>query len=274
MKKKFTLVLATLLVIGLAYDYNYKMAHTNASGAPAGHTGSPSDGQTCARSGCHVGGSAVTSETGVISSNIPESGYVGGQTYTMSITLTKQGGTKFGFQLSPQDATGNPIGILIAGAGSQIVGGNYLTHSFSGSTGSGTKTWDFQWIAPAAASEIVTFYAAYNFANADFGTGGDVVVVDMYVVSPSSLSISVAQLESLSVYPNPVLSKIHVATKDIDGEIMIVMFDVQGRKVMTNKYGGGTDIEIDVRSKKLNTGIYFMQIEIDGKSTIKKLVVN
>lgn len=274
MKRKFTLVLTVLLMVGLVYDYNYKMAHTNASGAPAGHTGSPSDGQTCARSGCHVGGPAVTTETGVISSNIPQSGYVGGQTYNVSITLTKQGGTKFGFQLSPQDATGNPIGTLIAGTGSQIVGGNYLTHSFSGSSGSGTKTWDFQWTAPTTASETVTFYAAYNFANADFSTGGDVVVEDTYVISPSSLAISEAQLEALSVYPNPVVNEIHVDTKDVDEEIMITLFDVKGRKVMAENYNGGAAIKIDVNSKNLNTGVYFMLIEVDGKATSKKLIIN
>lgn len=273
MKKKFTFVLSMLLMVGLVYDYNYRMAHTNSTGAPGGNTGSPNDGQTCAQSGCHIGGPSVTSETGAITSDIPGSGYVAGTTYNMSVTLTKQGGTKFGFQLSPQDASGNPLGVLIAGAGAQIVGGNYLTHTLSGSSGAGSKIWDFQWTAPASGTGTVTFYAAYNFANSNGSTSGDVIVADTYVVSAASLGISEAQLEALSVYPNPVIDYINVATKDVDEEIMITLFDVQGRKVIAEKHDGGADIKVDVKSKSLNTGVYFMQIEIDGKSTIKKLLV-
>jgi len=271
MKKKFTLVLSMLLMFGLVYDYNFRMAHTNSSGGPAGHTGSPSDGQTCARSGCHSG-PAVANETGVITSDIPVSGYVGGTTYNMSVTLAKQGGTKFGFQLSPQDVSGNPLGTLVAGTGSQIVGGNYITHNLSGTAGSGTKTWEFSWIAPTSGTEDVTFYAAFNFANGS-GSSGDVIDTGSLTVSASSVSISEVELAGLVVYPNPVLNDIHVASKDVDEEIMITLFDAQGRKVLANNYAGGTDITIDVKSIGLITGIYFMQLEVDGKSTIKKLMV-
>ena len=272
MKKKSTLVLSMLLMVGLVYDCNFRVAHTNSSGGPAGHTGSPGDGQTCARIGCHSGGPAVANETGVITSDIPGSGYIAGVTYNIGVTLTKQGGTKFGFQLSPQDVIGNPLGTLIAGTGSQIVGGNYITHSFSGTAGSGTKTWDFQWTAPATGTEDVTFYAAFNFANGS-GSSGDVIDTGSLTVSASSVGISEAQLAGLTVYPNPVLNEIHVASKDVDEEIMIILFDAQGRKVLANNYPGGTDITVDVNSIDLITGIYFMHIEVDGKSTIKKLMV-
>jgi hypothetical protein len=273
MKKKFTIVLSVLLMLGLVYDYNFRLAHTNSSGSPAGYTGSPNDGQTCARSGCHSGGPSVSDEIGVITSNIPLSGYVGGTTYNMSVTLTNQGGTRFGFQLSPEDASGNPLGTLIAGTGSQIVGVNYLTHTGASIASSDTKTWDFQWTAPTSGIGTVTFYAAYNFANSDFSTNGDVIVADTYVTTASSLSISEAELAGLVIYPNPVINEIHVASKDVDEEIMITLFDAQGRRVLGNKYAGGTDITIDVKSIGLITGIYFMQLEVDGKSTIKKLMV-
>ncbi|MFT5481324.1 MAG: hypothetical protein ACI9NN_002294 [Bacteroidia bacterium] len=271
MKKKFTLVLSMLLMVGLVYDYNFRMAHTNSSGGPAGNTGSPNDGQTCARAGCHSG-PAVANETGVISSDIPAGGYLAGVTYNISVTLTKQGGTKFGFQLSPQGAGGSAIGTLIAGTGSQIVGGNYITHTFAGTSGSGLKTWDFQWTAPASGTADVTFYAAYNFANGS-GSSGDVIDTGSLTYSASTVGISEAQLEGITVYPNPVINEIHVASKDVDEEIMITLFDAQGRRVLGNKYAGGTDITIDVNAIGLITGVYFMQLEIDGKSTIKKLMV-
>ncbi|MCF8276287.1 MAG: T9SS type A sorting domain-containing protein [Flavobacteriales bacterium] len=273
MKKKFTLILSLLLTTGMVYDYNFRMAHTNNAGGPPGHTGSPADGQTCARSGCHIGGPALTNETIELSSDVPGTGYVGGTTYNMTLTLIKVGGAKFGFQLSPQNSLGTVLGDLVAGTGSQIVGGDYLTHSFNGTSGSGSRSWDFQWTAPISGSGAVTFYAVGNFANNNGSTDGDVIATESLTINEATgVGLSEAALASLSVYPNPVIDEITVAAKDVDEEIMITMFDVEGRKVLEEKHQGG-NIKIDVKSKSLNTGVYFMQIEAGGKSTVKKLLV-
>ena len=274
MKKKFTLVLSILLMTGLAYDYNFKMAHTNSAGAPAGNTGSPSDGQTCARSGCHAGGPAVSNEVIDVSSDIPPSGYIGGTTYNIMFTMTKAGAQKFGFQLSAQDYSGAGLGTLIAGSGTQIVGSKYITHTPNGTAVSGgTKTWNFQWTAPTAGANSVDVYYAGNFTNSSGTSAGDVIVSGSISFPEFALGISDAQLELLSVYPNPVIDQIYVAAKDVDEEILITMFDVQGRKVLEEKHNGGADIKVDVKSKSLNTGVYFFQLQVDGKSTIKKLLV-
>ena len=273
MKKKFTLVLSALLMAGLVYDYNYRMVHSNSAGGPAGHTGSPGDGQSCARIGCHAGPSQ-TNEVVELSSNIPVGGYVGGTTYDMTLTMTNSGGTKFGFQLSPQDAQGNGLGTLISGTGSQIVGSDYLTHSFSGTTASGgTRSWDFQWTAPTSGSGDVTVYVAANFTNSNGSTSGDVVVPTSFTISEASgVGISEAELAALSVYPNPVIDEINIAAKDVDEEIMITLFNVEGKKVIEQSFEPG-DITIDVASKSLNSGIYFLQMEADGNTTVKKLLV-
>lgn len=274
MKKKFTLALSMLMMVGLAYDYNFRMAHTNGSGAPAGNTGSPGDGFSCARSGCHAGGPAQSNETVELSSDIPQTGYVAGTTYNISLTLTKTGGTKFGFQLSPQDAQGNVLGTLAAGTGSQVVGGGYLTHTFSGTAVSGgTKTWDFQWTAPTSGTGDVMFYMVGNFTNSNGSTSGDVIVTESVSFNESSgVGISEAELAQLVVYPNPVEDEINIAMKDIDEEIMVTMFDVQGRKVVEERFDA-ENIKINVASKNLNTGVYFLQIEAGGNTTIKKLMV-
>ena len=272
MKKKFTLVLSALLVSGLIYDFNFRMAHTNSSGSPAGNTGSPSDGQSCARSGCHSGPS-VSNEDIDVSADIPASGYIGGETYNISFTMTKPGGVKFGFQLSPQDNAGNGLGTLIAGTGSQIVSSKYITHTFNGTSASGgTKTWDFQWIAPVAGTGSVDVYYAGNFTNSASGALGDVVVTGSLTVNEATVGISEAELVELSVYPNPVIDEINIAAVDVDEEIMVTMFSIEGRKVLEETYEGG-DVKIDLRGKSLNSGVYFLNIEVDGKSTVKKLLV-
>lgn len=272
MKKKFTLVLSALLVSGLIYDFNFRMAHTNSGGSPAGNTGSPSDGQSCARSGCHSGPSA-SNEVIDVSADIPASGYIGGETYNISLTMTKPGGERFGFQLSPQDNAGNGLGTLIAGTGSQIVGGNYITHTGTGTavTG-GTKTWNFQWVAPVSGTGDVDVYYVGNFTNRNFGSSGDVVVTGSLVVNEATVGISEAQLAKLSVYPNPVIDEINIAAVDVDEEIMVTMFSIEGRKVLQEKHDGG-NVKIDLRGKSLNAGVYFLNIEVGGKATVKKLLV-
>ncbi|MCB9204799.1 MAG: T9SS type A sorting domain-containing protein [Flavobacteriales bacterium] len=274
MKKKFTLVLSALLMAGLVYDYNYRMVHSNSSGAPAGHTGSPSDGQTCARVGCHAGGPSQSNETVELTSNIPVDGYVGGTTYDMTLTMTKTGGVKFGFQLAAQNTQGNALGTIVAGTGSQTVGNGYLTHSFNGtSVSGGTKSWNFQWTAPTSGTGTVTVYVAGNFTNNNGSTNGDVIVPSSFTISEASgVGISEAELAALSVYPNPVIDEINIAAKDVDEEIMVTLYNMEGKKVIEQSFEPG-DITIDVASKSLNTGIYFLTMESGGNTTTKKLLI-
>jgi hypothetical protein len=65
-----------------------------------------------------------------------------------------------GFEISPQNTAGAQKGTLVAGSGSQLVGGGtkYITHTNANTT---TNTWTFGWIAPAAGSGAVTFYGAF-----------------------------------------------------------------------------------------------------------------
>lgn len=274
MKKKFALVLSMLLMVGLVYDSSFRMAHTNPTGSPAGNTGSPGDnGNTCARSGCHTGGPSATNEA-VTLDGIPSGGYVGGQTYNMTITMSN-GGTVFGFSLSPQTVAGALVGTLTAsGSGTALNGGSkYLTHTISGIMGSGgSKTYTFDWTAPVAGTGDVTFYGAFNFANGNGNDNGDVIISDSFTFSEATVGISEAQLESLSVYPNPVVKEIHVAAKDVDEEIFFTMYSMDGRKVLEEKHEAG-DITIDISNKSLSTGVYFLQMEADGNRTIKKLLV-
>lgn len=131
----------------------YTMMYPN--GAPAGVTGSPGDGSNC--TSCH-GGTATTT-AGLITTNIPAGGYLPGQTYQITATNNLTGSGKYGFEVSPQNVTGTQLGTLVAGTGSQLVGGTkYVTHINANST---THAWTFGWVAPAAGTGPVTFYGAF-----------------------------------------------------------------------------------------------------------------
>jgi hypothetical protein len=130
-------------------------------GSPAGYTGSPGDGNDC--SNCH--NNNPTTATGWITSTIPVAGYIAGQTYQITATNNITGSGKYGFEISPQNASGALLGTMTAGSNSHLVGsGNkYITQS---SASSSIKTWTFSWTAPVAGTGQVTFYGAFarNFS--------------------------------------------------------------------------------------------------------------
>lgn len=150
---KFRTFTIPLLFLLIALVSGFSTFYPN--GAPAAKTGSPGDGANCTE--CH-GGTATTT-AGLITTNIPASGYVPGQTYSITANNTLTGSGKYGFEVSPQNAAGTQLGTLAAGSGSKLVGGTkYVTHSNANST---THTWTFNWTAPAAGTGDVTFYGAF-----------------------------------------------------------------------------------------------------------------
>jgi hypothetical protein len=154
--KKPIFLLAFPLLAGMIFFFSsYGVDECDyPSGAPAGYTDSPGDGKNCTQ--CH-GGSA-SPVTGWITSDIPAAGYTTGTTY--NITVTVSGSGHKGFEVSPQNVTGDQLGTLIAGTGSHLTGGNkYVTHNSDPT--SNPATWTFQWTAPSAGTGEVTFYGAF-----------------------------------------------------------------------------------------------------------------
>lgn len=152
------MILSMVVVLSATIAFNaLNPAMSNPDGAPAGRTGSPGDGgNTCSASSCHSG--TPTAATGIISSNVPQTGYIPGTTYT--ITINTSGSGKKGFQVSPQKVDGTLLGSLIAGSGNKVIGGGkYVTHTAAIS--STNAQWTFSWKAPIAGTGDVTFYGAF-----------------------------------------------------------------------------------------------------------------
>ncbi len=129
------------------------MPYPTGAPSPYYYTGSPSDGHSC--SSCHAASSNVT---GWVTSTIPAGGYVPGTVYQITATNSISGSGKFGFELSPQSATGTYLGQLAAGSGSVLVGSKWITHSNATTS---VSSWTFNWTAPTAGTGSVTFYASF-----------------------------------------------------------------------------------------------------------------
>jgi hypothetical protein len=147
----------TCLFVGVLF-IGFNQLNSYPTGAPAGYSGSPADGQNCAN--CH-GGTASTA-TNVLTTNVPSAGYTPGQSYTITVTIAGSSAKK-GFEVSVQNGSGAMLGTLASGTGSMVVGTKYVTHT-SAKT-SNPSTWTFNWTAPAKGTGTVNIYGAFVNGN-------------------------------------------------------------------------------------------------------------
>lgn len=185
MKKKT--ILSTFAIAIFFVGFN--QLTSNPTGAPAGYSGSPADGQTCAN--CH--GGTATTVANVLTSNVPAAGYVPGTNYTITVSIAGSNARK-GFEVSPQNSSGVLMGTLAAGSGSNIVGTKYVTHTSAKSTNPGT--WTFTWKAPDAGSGAVNFYGA--FVNGKLNITKQVLTVNEQASTTTPPTVSATTVASLS----------------------------------------------------------------------------
>ncbi len=171
----------------------------HSSGPDPGNTGAPGE-STCA--GCHSG----PAQTGLLKIEGLPATYTADQEFTVTVTLTHAGRTRFGFQATVIDDSGKAAGTLLLTdadrtqlLNSSVSGNNrqYIEQTLTGTSpvSGGTGSWTFKWRAPAASAGRITFYVAGNAANGNFSTSGDTI----YTIQASSLAPpTVAPLASVS----------------------------------------------------------------------------
>lgn len=238
MKKIYAIL--TLVLAGTAASVFFvpQPAHSDTSGAPAGRTGSPGDGSNCTVT-CHTG-NPPTVQAGLITSNIPGTGYAPGFTYHMTATVTFAGRTKFGFEVSPQSPTGTKLGNLVVTNTTEtkiLTSGKYITHKSAGTSGpTGTRTWNFDWVAPAAGTGTVTFYGAFNCTNSSSTSAGDIVYLSTLVVNEDLSGIHEQQAErnALKVWPTLAEQELFISPafgSETEGAVQIKFYSLDGRLV-------------------------------------------
>ncbi len=166
------------------------------SGSPGGSSGSPGvGGQTC--TSCH--GGTASSRTDIITTNIPAEGYTPGTQYTITVTLSEALRTTYGFEVRAEvnfESVGTMLNISTAETKILSPGTNNesATHkSTSISAPSGTKVWQWFWTAPPAGTGEVTFYGAFNAANGNGGSSGDIILRSQISVPEFIVPCSIQQ---------------------------------------------------------------------------------
>ena len=166
---------------------------------PDEKTGAPNE-TTCAQAGCHAGND-LNASGGSLMLTIPET-YIPSEVYTIVVNLSRAGQSRWGFEMTALDADGTSVGSFAAddAGNTQVSETNskqYIQHTSIG-TAQGTNdahSWEFQWTAPDADIGPITFYAAGNTANGDFGATGDYIYTTQEESTPPIPVVAGVSLE-------------------------------------------------------------------------------
>lgn len=201
MKNKSIVILSVITSVLVLASYTvYKT-----SGAHPGSTGAPGD-LTCAQSGCHVT-ATVTQDSGLVNTLLFSSidtTYTPGNSYTLTLQVTKAAIQKFGFELvALKDSTNTNIGSfsLLESTRTQkinhMAGGGDLrysmTHKTAGTTTStaGAIQWKMKWTAPSTNVGTITFWYTSNCTNNNGFNTGDQLFLSHFQIRPAVDTTSV-----------------------------------------------------------------------------------
>lgn len=246
--------------------------NANNTGAPIARTGSPGDTKSCTT--CHTG--TAQQVTGIMSSNIPPTGYVPGVTYIIDALCIDATRNRFGFEISPQNLTGAKLGVLTITdvVRTKLIGsGKYITHTSAGTTGAGSILWSFNWTAPPAGSGDVTFYGAFNFSNHNNASSGDLIKLHEMTVS-EDLSVQTQEInssEDFIIYPNPVKDFAYINFPKITTLEQVSIYNIIGVKIMTNacnQLSGRLELDLS----HLEKGTYYVSFETKKGSFSSKMI--
>ncbi|MBL0097317.1 MAG: T9SS type A sorting domain-containing protein [Bacteroidetes bacterium] len=159
----------------------------------------------------------------------------------------------------------------------KIVSTKYITHTSSGTAGTGGRTWTFNWVAPVAGTGNVTFYGAFNFSNGNSQSNGDIIRTNTLTVSEDQGTAGISSVKAdpfnTLLFPNPVFNDATLRLNLIDNSpVSIQYLDITGKiiseKITYNGRPGLQDFNITVPAQ-LETGIYRLLVSVGDQQSLK-----
>jgi hypothetical protein len=247
----------------------------------AGYTNSPGE-QNC--TACHnsfalnSGGGSVTIST---TPSITASGYTPGATYTVDVTVSKTGVSLFGFGteiLTSTNTNAGTISVLNSAQTKLLNSGSRrnIVHQLNGGTGTDSKTFSFQWVAPATAGSA-TIYAAGLAANGNNQNSSDYV----YTASlPISSSVGLKEYElsaTVSLYPNPARESVTLSYRlGKDALVACSLSGLNGQRVAdfySGQQAAGEHEQTLPIPSSVQSGLYLLHLTVDGQTTSRRLII-
>lgn len=102
------------------------------------------------------------------------------------------------------------------------------------------------------------------------------------ISSPATVSMTATtdsknDFEKPRIYPNPLKDRFHILfPTTYYGKVNLLLSDVRGKTFEIGHYllnPGGSNMEVDVSKLALTPGVYFLQIRLDKKTDVIKLII-
>src|SRR5437867_3327499 len=150
---------------------------------------------------CHLDNPINAPGGSVTMSGVPSS-FTAGQTYPITVTISRDGMRRGGFEIAARFASGKQKGKqagvwtpldarvqLIPGAVDRVL--TFVQHNLAGSrvAATGVNSWTIDWTAPPSPAAPVQFNVAANASNNDDSPLGDYIYVKMMRSTPARVSI-------------------------------------------------------------------------------------
>jgi hypothetical protein len=234
------------------------------SGQTGQYSGSPGDGGTTCTV-CHSPGANYDADP-LITTDIPPSGYVAGETYSITVSVASSS-TRHGFQITSENSSDAKVGTFTAGTGSQTANSDHLvTHTSAGNT---QTAWVFQWTAPAVSEGDITFYAVVNATDANYTDTNDQVVTTTETVGYTNLSLAEENSLTFVVFPNPTSEYLLIQSDfDLTDKTEITLTNSLGQLIDNIKIADFNRIDVS----NLTAGVYFINISLGNKKGITKFI--
>ncbi len=263
MKLKLLPWLTLPLTATLLFSTSFKI---NPNNPPTGRTGAPGE-TTCKASGCHEGGSF----NGVVEiSGVPDT-VMANQTYTITLANTSDA-VRAGFQMTVLNNANQKTGTLTAGTGCSIgnAGGRqYVRQSTPRTLSNGGTSWTFTWQAPeTVVADSIHFYFVTLCANGNGQRTGDNDLVSkksVVLLTPLSSSSNPLSQSAIQLYPNPIRSSLSI---DFPGNGAFKVCNKNGQTMLKETIFNRKTIDVS----KLESGLYFVIFELEGKTVSKTFI--
>ncbi len=253
-----SLIIGTTLISGVL----------NNGGSPGRKTGSPLDGNSCAQ--CH---SSSVTEVSWISTNIPETGWIPGEKYTITLSAEHESAAKFGFEITAENSQEKQGAFIITDdSRTRSLNQNLaVTHSSAGTAPTGSKiTWEMDWLAPETNAGEINFYAAINAADGNGSTSGDKIYTSSisFAQTPTTGFTVEKTLPEIFIYPNPATDFVIVKSRFEIFEINL--YTLIGERILTQtKFSA---FENTINTNELEKGIYVLTISTKEGAFSYKLI--
>ena len=237
---RITLTLAFAAMIATA---GADLAQAYSSSPPNSRTGAPGEGN-CTQ--CHStypldSGSGYLYEATTL--EVPE--YVPEQAYILWIEVADELASRWGFEITLIDDTGEQAGVLTpmdddAQVSTATVGSNtrqYLKHTSAGTfagSSDGWVSWAATWFAPAAGTGTVTLYGMGNAANNNNASSGDRIYSYQIMLSEAATDAGTPAMFAAMKpnFPNPFNPKTRIDySLEREADVRLSIYDATGRLV-------------------------------------------